>query len=268
VIHLPQCCHILLDAVLTVLQFAGVSNWGSICTVAVIPAASTTPSGTSSMWTRTGIRCARRTQVKIGLTLASPPMLAAARAAATAEGVVVEWHEGSAVELPFADAAFDVVLCQHGLQFFPDKPGALRDMNRVLRPGRRLVLSVWGPLERSPGFAVLAEALTRHVNPTVGGLIASGPFDLGDAEELRALIGGADFKDITVRRAVKTLRYPSPDEFVLGYVASSALASAVGDADERARASVLAEVGAKLASAVDDRGLGFPIATNIAIARC
>ena len=99
-------------------------------------------------------------------------------------------------------------------------------------------------------------------------MIASGPFDLGDAEELRALIGGADFKDITVRRAVKTLRYPSPDEFVLGYVASSALASAVGDADERARASVLAEVGAKLASAVDDRGLGFPIATNIAIARC
>jgi SAM-dependent methyltransferase len=154
------------------------------------------------------------------------------------------------------------------LQFFPDKPGALREMNRVLRPGGRLVLSVWGPLERSPGFAVLAEALTRHVNPTAGGLIASGPFGLGDAEELRALIGGADFKDITVRPAVKTLRYPSPDEFVLGYVASSALASAVGDADERARASVLAEVGAKLASAVDDRGLGFPIATNIAIARC
>ena len=79
--------------------------------------------------------------------------------------MVVEWHEGSAVELPFADAAFDVVLCQQGLQFFPDKPGALRDMNRVLRPGGRLVLSVWGPLERSPGFAVLVEALTRHGIP-------------------------------------------------------------------------------------------------------
>jgi ubiquinone/menaquinone biosynthesis C-methylase UbiE len=199
---------------------------------------------------------------------ASAPMLAAARAAATAEGVVVEWREGSAVELPFADAAFDVVLSQQGLQFFPDKPSALREMNRVLRPGGRLVLSVWGPIERSPGFAVLAEALTRHVSPAAGGLLASGPFGLGDAEELRALIAGADFKDITVRPAVKTLRYPSPDEFVLGYVASSALASAVGDADERARASLLAEVGAKLAAAVDDRGLGFPIETNIAIARC
>ena len=45
---------------------------GLICTVAVIPAARTTPSGTSSMWMRTGMRWARRTQVKIGLTVASP----------------------------------------------------------------------------------------------------------------------------------------------------------------------------------------------------
>jgi ubiquinone/menaquinone biosynthesis C-methylase UbiE len=199
---------------------------------------------------------------------ASAPMLAAARAAAIEEGLVVEWREGSAQELPFADAAFDVVLCQQGLQFFPDKSSALREMNRVLRPGGRLVLSVWGPIERSPGFAVLAEALRRHVSPAAGELIAFGPFGLGDAEELRALIAGADFRDITVRPAVKTLRYPSPDEFVLGYVASSPLASAVGDADESARASLLAEVGAKLAPAVDDRGLGFSIETNIAVARC
>jgi ubiquinone/menaquinone biosynthesis C-methylase UbiE len=199
---------------------------------------------------------------------ASAPMLTAARAAAIEEGLVVEWREGSAQELPFADAAFDVVLCQQGLQFFPDKSSALREMNRVLRPGGRLVLSVWGPIERSPGFAVLAEALRRHVSPAACELIASGPFGLGDAEELRALIAGADFRDITVRAAVKTLRYRSPAEFVLGYVASSPLASAVGNADASARASLLAEVGAKLAHAVDDRGLGFSIETNIAVARC
>jgi hypothetical protein len=51
---------------------------GSICTVAVIPATRTTPSGTSSMWMRTGMRWARRTQVKIGLTVASPCWLACA----------------------------------------------------------------------------------------------------------------------------------------------------------------------------------------------
>ena len=89
-------------------------------------------------------------------------------------------------------------------------------------------------IERSLGFVVLAEAPTRHVSPAAGGFLADGPFCLGDAEELRALVAGADFKDINVRPAVKVLRYPSPDEFVLHYVASSALASAVGDADESA----------------------------------
>jgi ubiquinone/menaquinone biosynthesis C-methylase UbiE len=73
--------------------------------------------------------------------------------AAKAEGVSAEWREGSAVELPLADAAFDVVLCRQGLQFFPDRPAALCEMHRVLAPGGRLVLSVWSGIERSPGLA-------------------------------------------------------------------------------------------------------------------
>jgi ubiquinone/menaquinone biosynthesis C-methylase UbiE len=196
----------------------------------------------------------------------SAPMLATARAAATAEGAAVEWREGDALEQPFANGAFEVALCQQGLQFFPDKPRGLREMHRVLRPGGRIVLSVWGPIERSPGFAALAEALTRHVDHRAGGLLASGPFSLSDAGALRALIAGANFKDIDIRRVTKTLRYPSVEEFVLGYVSGSVLAGVVGDADEGARSALLAEVGAKLAPAIDDQGLRFPIETNIVTA--
>jgi len=100
----------------------------------------------------------------VGLDL-SAPMLAVARSAAAAEGVTIEWREGNGLQLPLADEAFDVVVCQQGLQFFPDRPAALREMYRVLAPGGRLVLSVWREIERSPGFAVLAQALTRHVGP-------------------------------------------------------------------------------------------------------
>jgi SAM-dependent methyltransferase len=81
-----------------------------------------------------------------------------ARSAAEAEGVSAEWREGSAVELPLADATFDVAFCQQGLQFFPDRPAALREMYRILVPSGRVVLSVWRGIERSPGFAVLADA--------------------------------------------------------------------------------------------------------------
>jgi len=202
----------------------------------------------------------------VGLDL-SAPMLAAARAAAAAESVAVEWREGSAVNLPLADAAFEVVFCQQGLQFFPDRVSALHEMYRVLTLGGRLVLSVWGPIERSLGFAVLAEALTRHIGPDAGALMTTGPFSLSDAEELRAVIAEAPFKGITIHSAAKTLRFPSPDEFVLRYAAGSALASAVANADDNGRAALLAEVAAKLRSAIDHQGLGFPIESNLAIAR-
>ena len=65
-------------------------------------------------------------------------MLAVARSVSN-EGAPVNWMEGSALDLPFPSGHFDVVLCQLGLQFFPDQPKALREMRRVVRerrPGR------------------------------------------------------------------------------------------------------------------------------------
>src|SRR5262245_2757037 len=65
----------------------------------------------------------------------SAPMLDAARAAAAGEGLSIEWREGNAMTLPFSDTEFDLVLCQQGFQFFPDRSASLREMHRVLRPG-------------------------------------------------------------------------------------------------------------------------------------
>jgi ubiquinone/menaquinone biosynthesis C-methylase UbiE len=202
----------------------------------------------------------------VGLDL-SAPMLAAARLAAKAEGVSVEWWEGSAVVLPLTDATFDVALCQQGLQFFPDQPAALRETWRVLAPGGRLVLSVWREIERSPGFAVLADALTRHISREAGALMTAGPFGLSNSEALRTLIAGASFSDITIRSTLKTLRFPSPDEFVIRYVSGSALASFVADVDDDSRAALLIDVKGKLQQYVDEQGLAFPIVSNVAVAR-
>ncbi len=210
---------------------------------------------------RTAARRVGRRGSVIGLDI-SAPMLEAARAAAAREGVSVEWREGSALKLPFPDGAFDLVLCQQGLQFFPDRPMALREMCRVLASGGRLGLSVWRSIERSPGFAVLADALTRHIGSQAGALLTSGPFSLSDSEELRALVAGANFSDITIRPAVKILSYPSPDEFVRWYAAGSALAGPLASADDRARAALLTDVKAGLQAYADKR-LAFPIETNV-----
>ena len=187
-----------------------------------------------------------------------------ARSAAKAEGVIAEWREGSCLKLPLADATFDVAFCQQGLQFFPDRQAALREMRRVLAASGRLVLSVWCEIERSPGFAVLADALTHHIGSEAGALMTSGPFVLS---RLRTLIAEAGFREITIRSALKTLRFPSPDEFAVRYISGSALASLVDGADDHARAALLAEVKEKLQRYVDDQGLAFPIESNVAVAR-
>lgn len=82
-----------------------------------------------------------------------------------------------------------VVCCQLGLQFFPDRPAALAEMARVLVAGGRLAAMVWQSIDRSPGFAVLAEALDRHVGPAAGAILRA-PFGLGDETALRSLVVG------------------------------------------------------------------------------
>jgi ubiquinone/menaquinone biosynthesis C-methylase UbiE len=60
----------------------------------------------------------------------------------------VNWQLGSATAMPFPDASFDVVLCQQGLQYFPDRQAAMNEIARVLVPGGQVSLNVWGRIER------------------------------------------------------------------------------------------------------------------------
>src|SRR5439155_11949491 len=78
----------------------------------------------------------------IGIDL-NPGMIAVARSLPEPAGASIEWVERSALDLRLQDATMDVALCQQGLQFFPDKALAMREMRRVLARGGRLALSVW-----------------------------------------------------------------------------------------------------------------------------
>lgn len=114
---------------------------------------------------------------------------------------------------------------------------------------------------------MLAEALARHVSADAGTLMTAGPFGLSDRDALRAVVAEAGFSDITVHPAMKILRFPSSDEFVLRYTAGSALVNFVAGANDDARSAIMAAVTAKLQSYVDDHGLAFPIETNVLVAR-
>ncbi|HEY8599027.1 MAG TPA: methyltransferase domain-containing protein [Thermomicrobiales bacterium] len=192
----------------------------------------------------------------------SPSMLATARAVAAE--LPIAWREGDAVALPFADGAFDVVLCQQGLQFMADKRAALAEAYRVLAPGGRALLSVWRPTRDTPGWRALEEALARRVGAATAAL---PPFSLGDARALRALLVGAGFRDIRVRTEVHLSRFPSADAFVRAVVAGApTMLGPLAAQGEGALAEIVAEVGEALATSHDDDGLAFPQPSNVATA--
>jgi ubiquinone/menaquinone biosynthesis C-methylase UbiE len=193
----------------------------------------------------------------------NPGMLAAARDA-TPPGVSIEWHEASAEAMPLPDASFDVVLCQMGLQFMPDKNAALREMRRVLVPGGRLILNVPGPTPRP--FAIMAEALARHIGAEAGGFV-NQVFSLNDTAEIQDLVSGAGFHDVSVEAETKSLRLPPPEEFLWQYVHSTPLAGAVAQADDESRGSLARDVVSKWQEFVDDRAMVLQVRMVIAAAR-
>lgn len=194
--------------------------------------------------------------------------LAVARSLPPPLGAVITWHEGSAVAMPFADATFDLVLCQQGLQFFPDRPAALRDMHRVLVPDGRVALSVWRAIQHSPAYAVLADALERQGFAEVA-TSRRTPFVLGNAEEIRALLAEAGFQHVTMHLASKMARFASPELFVRLQTTASvtAPASVFARVSEEARWALIHDVSVTLRSYVDDAGLAFPMEAHVAVAR-
>jgi len=102
----------------------------------------------------------------------------------------VRWYEASAESMPLANASFDVVLCQMGLQFVTDKRAAVREMRRVLAPGGRALISVPGPMPAP--FEILTQALARDIDPKAAGF-ARTVFSLHDAGELERMLHDAGF---------------------------------------------------------------------------
>jgi SAM-dependent methyltransferase len=140
---------------------------------------------------------------------ANPDMLRVARR----KRADIEWRDGRAEALPFADASFDAVVSQFGLMFFDDRAAALREMQRVLRPGGALAVAVCDAVERSPGYAALAALLETLFGRPVADAFRA-PFVLGDEARLRALCDEAALRDATITRREGTVRFDSIDALV------------------------------------------------------
>lgn len=170
-------------------------------------------------------------------------MIEVARRTERIEGHEVDWIVAPAEAMPLEAGSFDMVFCQHGLQFFPDKPAALGEMRRLLRLNGRLILTCWRAIP--PFFAAVAEELGAALGPAPAAK-AVEPFVWNDAGEIAALIDAAGFTleppaALLVQRRiaadVATLRaelLSTPNEAVL----RAAGAEVIDDLDARILARV------------------------------
>jgi SAM-dependent methyltransferase len=191
-------------------------------------------------------------------------MLSVAQSIPAAPGTPIEWREGSALAIPLPDASVDVVLCQQGLQFFPDKALALREMRRVLDRGGRLALSVWS----SAGVynTVVGEALVRFASEEVASRFCASR-RVPAKEELERLAVGAGFSEVDVRVGRMNVHLPSVDRFVLEHLAGTPVAASIRALGDAAGANIGALVKREMQRFGDGDGVTYPEESHIVTAR-
>ena len=110
----------------------------------------------------------------------------------------VRLQQADALALPFADAEFDVVVCQFGIMFFPDRVAGMREARRVLKPGGRLVFSVRGTLAENPAMAAAVAGAAQRYPAHPSWFLERVPCGYHDAAAIRADVRAAGLAEARV----------------------------------------------------------------------
>lgn len=196
----------------------------------------------------------------VGIDL-NPGMIGVARALPAPRGAPIEWIERSALDLGFRDKSFDAVLCQQGLQFFPDKSLALREMRRVLVAGGRLALSVWN----SVGCynSAVGRALARFLSNEAADAFNASRRQTPTKHDLERLATEAGFSDVQVRVSRIDVHLPHIDQFTLDHLAATPVAPVIAATDRETRMQIGARVKDELQRYCDHDGITYPEETFV-----
>lgn len=142
-------------------------------------------------------------------------MVAVAEREALARGLKnMQFRQCTADSLPFADESFDVAVSRLGIMFFPDPVAAVREMLRVIKPGGRVALAVWGKSELNPYSYVVTNVVSRYVPAAPVAPDAPDAFRFAEPGKLAGVLKDAGAIDVTERVVKFDMAAPlSPEEF-------------------------------------------------------
>lgn len=191
----------------------------------------------------------------------NPGMLAVARSKSSS----VDWQQGSVESLPFDDNRFDAVTCQFGLMLFPDPVSALIEMQRVLKPGRHLVTTVFDDIDNLPVYRILADTYGQVADPAIAELLRV-PFSLGSRHTLNSLFAAAAIPDTELLTLQEDAHFDSVEALVLADIKGWFPFAGI-ELDEATTREVISAASQALESFIAaDGSLSFPVTAQLVIA--
>lgn len=174
----------------------------------------------------------------------------------------IEWGVVDAVELPYPDAHFDLVVAQFGVMFYADRTKAYRQALRVLRPGGRLLFTCWNALEANP-VAKLTQDVVKHFFPVDTPAFYTIPFAYHDRAVIREEVLSAGFARVDLELASLEGRSPGAHEAAIGLLEGSPIHTAIMDRDPDALPAMRDLLRANLTAAYGKGELHVPLSAWI-----
>jgi len=139
----------------------------------------------------------------------------------------IAWQQADALALPFAAEAFDIVACQFGAMFFPDKVHGYKEARRVLRPAGHFIFSVWDQISENEFADVVTEALAVIFPDDPPRFMARLPHGYHNVERIREELTAAGFSSISADAVDGTSKAASPRDAAIAYCQGTPLRSEI-----------------------------------------
>lgn len=153
---------------------------------------------------------------KLTATDLNPGMIDVAKQRITSGNV--RWETVDMTNIPFEENQFDLIVCQFGIMFAPDKVKAFTEIRRVLKKGGKLIFNTWGDIHNNKVWSITSDLVNSFLGENPTGIFTEGPFSLQDEKVVLQFLEQAGFNETKFFSVDKTGTIPTAAEAAKGFI--------------------------------------------------